>query len=107
MVVVLDFCYSGSFVDDLDHVPLGDRPGDKIVVTSVGAGETTNINRLASFSIGFFNALDMNRTVWDAFQDGTGTQSDRTPMLDDNNDGMGDSVLRLSLFIRRLCFKGI
>ena len=90
VVVVLDFCYSGSFVDDLDHVPLGDRPGDKIVVTSVGAGETTNINRLASFSIGFFNALDMNRTVWDAFQDGTGTQSDRTPMLDDNNDGMGD-----------------
>jgi hypothetical protein len=88
-IIILDSCYSGSFLDELAGVP------DRIVISSADATSLAWNTKYASFSEKFIHNLRLqDQSVLDAFYAAEGMiKSDpklfgeQTPWLDDDGDG--------------------
>jgi len=91
-VIILDTCYSGSFLPELAGV------ANRIVITSADA-ETQDWNaKLGSFSAYFFEVVDSGFNVKAAFKNAEDEMSanpkffgKQRPQLDDTQDGIYDS----------------
>ncbi|MEM7397209.1 MAG: C13 family peptidase, partial [Verrucomicrobiota bacterium] len=87
VTVILEFCYSGSFVDELTYT--GSAP--RIVVASASADELTWFHVLsqASFSDFFLNAILQGLTVGQAFRLAASAMSPwQQAIMDDTKDGL-------------------
>ncbi|MDM8563243.1 C13 family peptidase, partial [Candidatus Marithioploca araucensis] len=91
-VIILDTCYSGSFLDELAGVK------NRIVITSADA-ETPDWNiKLDNFSARFIRVVDSSSSVGEAFETAKNKMSAKPkifgkqrPQLDDTQDGFYDS----------------
>jgi uncharacterized delta-60 repeat protein len=94
VVVIMDSCYSGSFIDEDTGAPGVDSlydpsVGDRIVVTSARYGQQADLDIMSSFSARLFGELNQGYNLWWAFDYARYNQS-TNPMLDDNNNGCGE-----------------
>ncbi|MCP4642504.1 MAG: 6-bladed beta-propeller, partial [bacterium] len=80
LIVVVDACYCGSFVDDISS------PG-RIVITSAASDEEAQFQGSVSFSDYFWTRVFAGDTVQDAFDVGVAGMGSQTPLLDDNGNG--------------------
>ena len=86
VTVVLDFCYSGSFLDELTY----DGPAERVVVASASQDELTYFiaRGQVSFSEFFFTGVALGYDVWRSFELGADAMAFyQTAVLDDNGDG--------------------
>jgi WD40 repeat protein len=91
-VIILDTCYSGSFLPELAGVE------NRIVITSADAKTQDWNAKLGSFSAYFFEAVDSGFNVKAAFKNAEDEMSanpkffgKQRPQLDDTQDGLYDS----------------
>jgi hypothetical protein len=93
VVVIMDSCYSGSFIDEVEGDPVDSlynpSVGDQIVVTSAKYGQQADLDIMSSFSGRLFGELNQGYNLWWAFGYARDNQS-TNPMLDDNNNGCGE-----------------
>ena len=88
-IIILDSCYSGSFLDELSGVP------DRIVISSADATSSAWNTKYASFSEKFiYNLRLQDQSVLDAFHAAKEVMNSepklfkgQTPWLDDDGDG--------------------
>ncbi|MCP4642741.1 MAG: hypothetical protein GY851_20005, partial [bacterium] len=85
LIVVVDACYCGSFIDDLSS------PG-RIVIASAAADEEARFQRSVSFSDYFWTRVFAGDTVQAAFDVGVEGMALQTPMLDDNGNGTANDA---------------
>ena len=90
ITLVLDFCYAGSFLDELAV----SSPTNRTVVSATTDQELTYFiaGGLVSFSDAFLTALHMGYNFYNAFLIARGAMSTyQTAQLDDNGDGHFES----------------
>ncbi|MCP4642835.1 MAG: hypothetical protein GY851_20475, partial [bacterium] len=85
LIVVVDACYCGSFVDDLSS------PG-RIVIASAAADEEAQFQGSVSFSDYFWTRVFAGDTVQDAFDVGVAGMASQTPLLDDNGNSTANDA---------------
>jgi hypothetical protein len=87
VIVVMDFCYSGQFVQDLAY----NGPAKRIVIAATSPGELTYFlsGGQISFSDLFFSGILEGLNLDQAFLFGqSGMQGYQDPMMGDNADGI-------------------
>ncbi|MCP4639096.1 MAG: hypothetical protein GY851_01610, partial [bacterium] len=85
LIVVVDACYCGSFVDDLSS------PG-RIVITSAASDEEAQFQGSVSFSDYFWTRVFAGDTVQTAFDVGVAGMASQTPLLDDNGNATANDA---------------
>jgi len=93
--VVIEACYSGSFIDVTTYGPAEISAPGRAVIASTGSGQRAfPSERGGYFSDAFFTALGDNADLWTAYVAGrTAAQAawrEQTPWLDDNGDAVAD-----------------
>ncbi len=92
-IIILDTCYSGSFLDELSGVP------NRILITSADTeNEAWSPDKIGGFSYTFIRELKSGQSVGDAFDyakskiiDDPKTFGKQNPLLDDTQDGFSAS----------------
>ncbi len=92
-IIILDTCYSGSFLDELSGVP------NRILITSADAESLAwSPEEVGGFSYTFIRRLKMGQSVGEAFEsaaykiiDDPQTFGIQNPQLDDTQDGFYNS----------------
>ncbi|MEM7392512.1 MAG: C13 family peptidase [Verrucomicrobiota bacterium] len=88
VTVVLDFCYAGSFLQDLTYTD----PTRRMVIAATSAHQLTYFagGGLVSFSDVFFSALIQGLNVFDAFELARDAMSSypQSSVMDDDGDGL-------------------
>ena len=103
-IIILDACYSGSFLDELSGVP------NRLVITSADAeNRAWSPEEVGGFSYSFIRELKHGQSVGEAFDyakdkilDDSQTFGKQNPQLDDNQDGLfasNDGRFARSLYI--------
>jgi hypothetical protein len=92
VVVVIDCCYSGSFLHSLDY----QGPAKRIVITSCAADQVTYFlsGGLVSFSEALFAGLMNGLSLGDAYAAAKAAMADadyQMAQLDDNGDGLSNA----------------
>ncbi len=86
VTVLLDFCYAGSFLDELEYTD----PARRIVVAACGSGQPSYFvaGGLVSFSDAFFSGILLGYDVMTCFEMAADAMDTyQTAELDDNGDG--------------------
>jgi hypothetical protein len=91
--VIVEACYSGSFIDVTSYGPAEISDPGRVVIASTGSGARAfPSERGGYFSGAFFTALGDNADLWAAYEAGrTAAQAawpEQTPWLDDNGDAV-------------------
>jgi hypothetical protein len=89
VVVLHDFCYSGSFIDNIANAAVGER----IAISSTPSNQVTGIGDGQSYSTGFYTALQQGWNILYAFTQARLSNIPHVPVLDDNNNGTFDQVI--------------
>jgi hypothetical protein len=92
VAVAMDFCYAGSFLDEMDYP----GPSNRVVIASCGTDELTYFiaGGLVSFSEMFFGGLLQGLDLEAAFRLARGGMSAyQNAEMDDNHDGVFDPDL--------------
>lgn len=95
--VIIDACYSGSFIDDSQHTygrQTVSKPG-RVVITSTSATESAWASKSGTvFSDHFGSALDRGQSLLSGFQEASGVaqhvNSLQVPWLDDDGDSIAN-----------------
>ena len=92
--VIVEACYSGSFIDPLEKVS---KPGRLVIASTAADAVAYASDEGAVFSDAFLNALAQGLGLWTAFDEGTWAVNQRpqsvlpwrnqSPWLDDDGDG--------------------
>jgi hypothetical protein len=92
MVVIVEACHSGSFIEKPDSLSkLG-----RVIISSTSSQKDARLSEQgAYFSDAFFTALAVNRNVYAAFEHARqaveeATRMYQTPWIDDNGDAVAD-----------------
>ena len=89
MLFLLDFCYSGSFLE-YGRIP---NPSNKIIVASSAKGLSSLYgNKGSLFFRPFWNQLDAGKSIWDAFKFAKSKIPAQQPQIK-NNTGKADLKL--------------
>ena len=93
--VIIEACYSGSFIDVTTYGPAEVSSSGRVVIASTGSRRRAfPSQRGGYFSDAFFTALGDNADLWTAYVTGrTAAQAawvEQTPWLDDNGDAVTD-----------------
>jgi len=93
--VVLEACYSGSFIDVTGYGPAAISAPRRVVIASTGSRVRSFASgRGGYFSDAFFTALGDSADLWTAYVAGRGAVqaawTEQTPWLDDNGDATAD-----------------
>ncbi|MBF0257688.1 MAG: DUF1566 domain-containing protein [Desulfamplus sp.] len=96
-IVILDTCYSGSFMDELAGA--ANKAADRIVITSSDDKTVAWNTGVLNFSDRFIRRLRAGHTLQVAFEDAEDMMKgnpqifgEQAPRLDDNGDGLYNSV---------------
>jgi hypothetical protein len=93
--VVIEACYSGSFIDVTGHGPAEISAPGRVVIASTGSrAREFPSQRGGYFSDAFFTALGDSANLWTAYVAGRAAAQaawgEQTPWLDDNGDAVAD-----------------
>jgi len=101
-IIIIDTCYSGSFLDDLAGVE------NRVVITSTNDKSLTWQIADSSFADKFMRQIEFSSSVLEAFQSGKelvvsepGLFGEQRPWLDDDGDGqfLNDGKLAANIYI--------
>jgi len=92
LVIVIDACHSGSFIDDLSG------PNTTVITASEACKPSYGTDNGSAFSQPFWKNITDNATLTEAFKKASDAViefnkmppvTDQTPLIDDNGDGVG------------------